>query len=206
MNGKVSFAERIVSAIATAAVFALCLVAVSWAGETKYSTSASATSPAVTFAPGNGQRTVVGLAASCDKVLGQVKFFARSGSGKHRVTEASDAASTNVVISNTSYGITNSDTVVIVHASGAAPEYRTVGVATATNFSITAGLTAATTTDDFVYEVAQAGAVPVGDSATAAGSNTVLNITGPIFTTPGDSPLHVTLDSSTNTLLQVVVD
>lgn len=197
--------NRIGKMIVALAMLVLSVVSGAWAQQTKYSTSTSATSPTVTFAPRGGQTEVVALQTSCDVALGAVKFYARGGAGKKVVTLAAAAAVTNIYVENASYGITNGDTVVIVPASGAAPQFLTVGQASTTNFNVGTAITAAQTTSDYVYEVTQQGQVVVADNTAAAGTNKIYSEAGTLFATPGDSPLYVTLSSATNTALQVTV-
>jgi len=195
------------AALAVAMLF--CAVSL-LAGETKYDGTyggAADTEASVLFGPNQyGQLKVVGLSATTDKDGGQVKFYARGGSGKVAVGGAQAAAATHVGLTNTGMGLNTNDTVVIVHATGRT-EYRTVsGPNTTTNITLNSGVTYALTTGDYVYEVTQQGFKLVGLAGTGAGTNDVCDLFGAVFITPTDSPLYVVLDGTSNTVVQVTVE
>lgn len=171
--------------------------------ETKYDTAADALGCAVLFAPGNGSTVVKALNTSCDTSLGYVSFYARSGTPQ--TVSAVDASATTCTVVNTGTVITNSDLVVYVYASGAAPEYRTVSSATTTSIVLSSALTGTTSANDKIYEVTLQGRITVGANGAAAATNTLTNTTGDLFATPGDSPLYCTMGSTTNATLQVTV-
>lgn len=176
---------------------------ISQAQETKYATSATAVDPAVTFGPQIGRTYVTAISASTDTPNGVAKFYVKSG--KYAPTETPGATATNILITNTGIVVTNSDKVVYVHANGTVA-YRTISLASATNVILSSALVVTGASGDYLYEVTQGGQMAVGTSATGPGTNTVVNVSGDaLFVTPADSPLYVTLDSDTNTTLQVTV-
>jgi hypothetical protein len=172
--------------------------------ETKYSTSSTATSPALTFGPNvSGKTVVTAVSASTDVTLGAVKFFARDS--KYLPTTVATNGATLIRIVNTGIAVTNADKVVYMHASGVC-DYTTISSATTTSATLTAGISVAGAAGDALYKITQAGQIVVGANATAVGTNALLNLAGEcIFATPGDSPLYVTVDSGTNSCLQVTV-
>ncbi len=191
------------------ALLAVCALS-ALAGETKYDgdyDGTVTTSAAVLFGPNrSGQLKVVGLSATTDKEGGVVKFYARGGSAKRTVAGAQAAAATHIGLTNTGMGLNTNDLVVIAHASGTV-EYGTVsGPNTTTNITLSSGLTYALTTSDQVYEVTQQGLKLVGLAGTGVGTNDVCDLFGTVFVTPSDSPLYVTLDGTSNTVLQVTVE
>jgi len=175
------------------------------AQETAYSASTTSTSPAVTFGPGTGRTVVESVSASCDVALGAIRIYARGGAGRVNCA-ATNAISgtTNIVVVNTDYGLTNDDMVVYVHATGTA-EQRTISVATTTNVTLTAAISSATASGDAIYEVTLQGKIVVAAQDAGVGTNTLYNQSGSVFASPGESPLYITLDSATNTCLQATV-
>ena len=181
--------------------------AFAWAGdlETKQTASTSATACTLTFAPAQGRTVVRNMQTSCDSSLGAVTFYARSGN-PITCTEVDASALVTCTVVNTSYPLTNADTVVYVYANGAAPEYRTISAASTTAVVLSAALTGTTGAADKIYEVSAKGKVVVGANGAGAGTNTLGEYDGPIFSTPADSPLYVSMSSTTNTSLQVTVE
>jgi len=182
----------------------LCVLIVTvLAGETKYATGTA--SAAVTFDPGTGRTVVESVYATCDKEDGAVKIYARGGTGKKIVTTA--PAATNVIyVSNSSYGLTNGDSVVYFYADGTAPLYRTISGQTTSNVTLSSAISTAGSTSDYLYEVTQQGQIVVGYDGAAVGVNDGLATSGNVFETPGDSPLYCVLDGTSNSVLQVTVD
>jgi hypothetical protein len=191
--------------ISSAAAILMALAMVGLAGsETKYSTSTSATACTATFAPGSGQTVVKALVTSCDYSLGAVSFYARTG-GPLTCTAVDATALTTCTVVNTSYALTNSDTVVYVYANGSAPEYRTVSAASTTYVVLSSALSSTTSASDKIYEVSLQGKITVAANGAGAGTNTLTSNLGDVFATPSDSPLYVSMQSTTNTSMNVTV-
>jgi hypothetical protein len=57
---------------------------------------------------------------------------------------------------------------------------------------------------DAVYEITLQSKIYVADNTAAAGTNKLLS-QADVFTSPGDSPLYITLSSATNTGLNVTI-
>lgn len=191
-----------VAALGLTAMFVLTAL-VAMAG-TKYATGV--TSAAVTFAPAQGPLVIKSVYAASDKAGGVIKFYARAGTGKIVVTNGAAAGATNAYFLNTSFGITNADTVVYVYANGNAPEFRTVNSSATNVCGISAALTYAQTNGDYVYEVTQQGQILVGLAGAAYGTSHVVNTSGDVFVSPGDSPVYVVVDATSNAVLQATSD
>lgn len=188
-------------------VMALALMVVAaMAQESKYSAVVTGigTDPAVTFSPKNGQQMVSSLQTSCDVPLGAVKFYTRAG--KYLVTGTNSA--TEILITNPSasggFVVTNSDKIVYCHANGTV-DYDTVSSCSSTSVTMTTGYSIAWATGDYLYEVSQKHQIVVADSTAGVGTNKTANFQGDIFAVPGDSPVYITLDNSTNGCLSVTV-
>jgi hypothetical protein len=96
--------------------------------------------------------------------------------------------------------------VVYVHANGTV-DYTTISSsANATNVTLAAGISVAGAAGDYLYEVTQQGAILLGIPGTGYGTNETINLAGDLFATPGDSPLYVVVDGTSNALLQVTID
>jgi hypothetical protein len=146
--------------------------------------------------------TVKNVQTSCDSPLGAVTFYARSGN-KVSPTTAPTAIATEILVP-TGHGMTTNDLVIYVWANGTTPVCRTVSDCTTTSITVVAIGTVGTTSDK-IYEVSAQGKIIVAGNSAAAGTNTLGNYPGDLFSTPGDSPLYVTMASVTNTCLQVTV-
>lgn len=186
------------------AILTVAAVMAQAGSETKYSASTSATACTALFAPGNGQTVVKALITSCDYSLGAVSFYARTGNPL--TVSAVSASATTCTVVNTSYALTNSDTVVYVYASGATPEYRTISSASTTAVVLSSALSSTTSASDKIYEVSLQGKITVGANGAGSGTNTLTSNIGDVFATPADSPLYVSMQSTTNTLMQVTVN
>jgi len=173
------------------------------AQETKYSTSTTAVSPAVTFAAQNGRQAVVMLNTSCDKTLGAVTIYAKDS--KYIPTANATNGATVILITNTGGAVTTNDVVVYQHANGTVDQ-TTIASCTTTSVTLTAGITVAGATGDRLYKLATKNKITVADNTAAAGTNKLATFSGKIFCAPGDSPIHVTMDSSTNSCLSVTVE
>lgn len=177
------------------------VAAVAMAQETKYSASTDATDPAVTFGPKNGRQTVCSLQTSCDVALGAVKFYTRSA--KYAVTSTNSVTVVN--FANTAVPVNTNDIVVYVHANGVVDKDVVAGPVTATNVTLTTGITTAWASGDYLYEVGLAGKIVVADNTAVGGTNKLANFGSDVFAVPGDSPLYVVMDGATNTCLSVTV-
>lgn len=173
------------------------------AGESKY--ASGTTSAGVTFGPATGQTVVESVYATSDKVSSAVKFYARGGAGKVAPTSSPALAATNILVSNTSYALTNNDHVVYVHANGTVL-HSTISSCSTTNIGIANALAVAGASGDYVYEVTQQGEIIVGFYGTGTGTNDTLATSGTVFVSPGDSPVYVVLDGTGTAKLQVTVD
>lgn len=191
--------------VATLAVLALLLgVTVVWASsrQSRYATAANNGGARVVFGPQRGSTLVKHVAYSCDKALGKITFKARSGNPQ-TVTSTS---TTTINLDNTGYILTNDYMVVYSYVSGANPEYRTVATATTTNVVLSSAPSSTTAAGDKVYRVTSQGVATVGANGAGAGTNSIGSLSGDVFATPGNSPLVVELESSTNATLQVTVE
>jgi hypothetical protein len=185
------------------AVMAMVVLALSvaWA-ETKYDTSTTGDDCSVNFSPKQAQQMVTAIETSCDYPLGLAKFYTRSG---NRKTASPLAATTNIYCSAI-LPCTNGDTIAYVHVDGTV-DIRTVGArATSTNCNVSVALSGTPSVNDVIYKLAQAGQIVVADNTANNGTNKLADITGRVFYVPFDSPLYVTLSSTTNTSLMVTVE
>ena len=172
--------------------------------ESKY--AAGTTSAAVTFGPSQGRTVVSHVHAVSDKLGAVCKIYSRGGSGKTACTTAAAVSATHVPITNTGVGLTTNDAVVIVHATGNV-EYRTLtGYNSATNVTLSSGLTYAITTSDFIYELAQGAEMLVGGFGTGAGTNDTLTVSGQVYASPGDSPVYIVVDGSNVSKVNATAD
>ncbi len=193
-------------------VWLMCLVAVvlavcaGYAQETKFATGT--TSAAVLFGPASGRQVVKSVYAATDKAGGAVKFYARGSAGKAAPTELATNAADVIYIANPSFattaGFTTNDMVVYVHANGVM-DYTTIAGATASNVTLTAGITVAGASGDYLYELTQQGQILVGLAGAAVGTNDVLHTSGDVFAVPGDSPCRAVLDGTSNAVLQATM-
>lgn len=172
------------------------------AGQSKYASAdnAFAATQSVVFGTmRTGQARVTGVSVTTTGTGGQLRFFARGGAGRLAVTAAITNGATVVPLANTSIGLTTNDRVVYVHANGVIDSTR-VSDCTTSNITLAAGVTAAGTTKDYVYEVTQQYQIGVGTPP--------LNLSGDaIFYVPNESPLQVELSGVTNaTALGVTID
>lgn len=183
--------------------FVCCLASVIQAQETKYASGTS--SAALTFGPQNGRQVIKSVYATTDKAGGVVKFYARGSAGKAAPTATPTNGATVIYISNPSYatsaGFYTNDVVTYVHANGTLDQ-TTVAACTASNVTLTAGITVAGATGDYLYELTQQGQILVGLAGTGAGTNDVLTTAGDVFAVPGDSPCYVVLDGTSSATLQ----
>ena len=196
--------KKWISACVMLALVCVWGAAVFAASESKYATGT--TSAAVTFGPTRGRTTVTTIYASSDKLNSVVKVYAKGSAGKTAVTAAPTNGQTVIYIANASYaatgGYTTNDHVVYKHRDGTC-DYATVSAATATNITLSSGVSQAGTTSDYVYEVTQQAEYLVGFYGTGSGTNDALNLTGEVFTGPGDSPVYVVLDGTAHAKLNV---
>lgn len=169
---------------------------------TRYATSTSDAPARVVFGPARGSTLVSHVAYSCDKALGKLTFKARQGNA----LVPSKIASTVVDMDNTGFTLTNNHEIVWVYATGATPEFRTIASATTTNVTLNAALDGTGTVADRFYRVTTQGVVVVGANNAAAGTNSIGSMSGSVFATPGNSPLVVELESTTNSAVQVTVE
>jgi len=178
-------------------VVAVCLTAtvLATAGETKFASGTS--SATVTFDPATGPLTLKAYSVYSDKAGSYLKVYAASGVRK---TASSAPTSTTVIpISNSDYGLTNSDTVVYSAYAGGS-EYRTVNSATTTNVTLSSAITNTQGANDRIYEVAQI-------YQTEIGSNTTVRVAGEaIVITSADSPLYAVVDATSNAVVSATVD
>ena len=175
----------------------------SFAGDTKFATSSSAAAAAVTSGPQPGKIVVKSISTSCDVALGLVKFYTRAG--KYAPSIVPTNGQTVIALSNPSLALTNGDRVVYAHANGTL-DTTTLSAATTSNVTLSAGISSAGVAGDFLYDMQLSGKIVAADNSAAVGTNKLLNMAGEVFVTPGDSPLYVTLDSATNSVLQVTAD
>jgi hypothetical protein len=172
--------------------------------ESKYATGT--TSAAVTFGPSQGRPVIKHIHAVSDKLGAVCKIYAKGGVGKVKCTSAASASATHIPITNTGVGLTTNDPVVVVHATGNI-EYRTLtGYNSATNVTLSSGLTYALTTSDYIYELAQGAEMLVGGFGTGAGTNDTFTATGEVYAGPGDSPLYVVVDGTNVSKINATVE
>lgn len=176
------------------------------AQETKY--ASGTTSAALTFAPGVSRTVVDSVYATSDKEDGAVAFYARGSAGKVAPSATPTNGQMVISVANASFdssaGMTTNDRVVYVHADGTT-DYRTISASTATSVTLSAGISVAGATGDYLYEVTQQGAIVVGFDGAAAGTNDTLAASGRVYVTPADSPLYVVLDGTAACKLMVTV-
>jgi hypothetical protein len=179
-----------------AAIFTVAVIA----QETKY--NSGYTSAVLTFGPNVSGKTVIkGVFATTDLEGGVIKFYARGGAGKAALTATPTNGAQLIYVDNTGNAFTTNDIVVYVHKNGTL-DRTTVSANTTSNLTLAAGITVAGTSSDYIYELTQQGQLLVGLAGTAVGTSDVLNITGDVFVSPGDSPVYLVLDGATNTVLQ----
>lgn len=183
------------------------IVAMAGSKTTKY--AAGTTSATALFGPNvYGQLTVLSCNATTDKEDGVVKFYARGSAGKTAPTEEEVLSETEINIANASWnaaaGYTTNDMVVYVHANGTC-DYRTVSAATATNVTLSSGISVAGASGDYLYEVTLQGEIIVGFDGAGVGTNDTINAQN-CFATPNDSPLYCVLDGTSNAVLTVTVE
>ncbi len=172
-------------------------------GMSKNSSATTSAGCSVIFPPQNGQTTITEMDTSCDVALGTVTIYAKSGVG--RVPVADTNGSTTVVdVLNTSYGLTNGNSVVYVYASGAVPVYRTISSATTSNVTLNTAVTQPVK-GDLIYKVAISDVKVVADNTAAAGTNKLDRLSPTVFVSPSDSPLYIVMQSATNANLSVTV-
>lgn len=186
----------------------LC-VAIGIAGdlETKYATDTGvggAASVALTFAPGYGKSVVKAVYAASDKQDSAVKLYARTGNKLAVSAVSADALTCTVVNANAQ--LDTGDLVVYVYNSGATPAYTTIAGTGTTYVILSDALTATTSTSDKLYEISQKGQIIVGLFGTGVGTNDTLVTSGDVYASPGDSPLYITLDGTSNAVLQATVE
>ncbi len=191
------------------AIGMLCGVLIALADPvTKYdgAIGVATSSAAVTFAPSSGKIVVKSVSAASDKLASQVKFYARPSTvAKYAPLTVPDISATVIHLSHTA-ALTNSDSVVYVHANGTV-DYTTISSsANATNVTLASGISIAGAAGDYLYKVTQQGAILLGIPGTGYGTNQTINLAGDLFATPGDSPLYVVVDGTSNALLQVTID
>jgi len=185
------------------ALLMVCALYALAAPVTKYNTGTS--SSAVTFGATDGRQVVTYVDATSDLAGSVVKFYAKGGEGKVAPTTSPTNGATVIAISNSSYGFTTNDTVVYQHSNGTAV-YRTISSATTSNVTLNSGISVAGASGDYLYEITQQGQIYVGMYGTGIGTNDNKTAEGMVFVSPGDSPVYVVLDGTSNTCLQVTID
>lgn len=185
-------------------VMLICIMAPLAFGDLQSKYATGTTSAAVTFGPGGGVSVVKGLFASSDKLNSVAKIYARSGN-KVKPSSAQSVVGTTILMTNTGYAFTNSDSVVVSHANGTV-DYRTVSSATLTSIVVNANTSYALTTEGRVYEVSQQGEMLIGYKPTATSTNALLNLSGDLFATPGDSPIYIVVDGTAACKVTATVD
>lgn len=186
------------------AILAMAVVQ-AYAQETKYATGdqdGTGTNVAhVTFGPKNGRQTISSLHAVTDKTDGAVKFYTRTG--KYAVTGTNSP--TVVVFANTAtatgYTVTNSDIVVISYPNGTVDQ-RTVSSCNSTSATINAAMSDTYVSGVYIYDLTQSGQMLVGRAGTDVGTNDTLNVSGDVFSVPGDSPCYIQVNGTSNSLIQ----
>ena len=192
--------KKLIGIIGILAIFACAFPAL--AHDSAFSNAT--TNACCTFGPGNGQTVVQSVYAATDLTNGAVKFYARSGN-KYIPTSNSVVTTNCVWITNTSTNIATSDRIVYAYAGGLVLN-TTVTNATSTNIWMAANMSIAGSAGDAVYKLSQQGQIQVGTKSASVGTNDTLNTAGQVFSTPGDSPLYVTCNGTSNCTLQVTVE
>ena len=175
--------------------------------ESKYATGS--TSAAVTFGPKKTAGCILkSLFAVSDKLSSVVKVYARPASlSKFLVSITLSNGATHIPITNTGSAIGNSATVVYWHANGTCDLRATAGSGnSATNITLSSGISAAGASGDYVYLITQQGSMQVGFWGTGAGTNDVLSLQGEVFGTGADSPLYLVLDGTSACTINATVD
>lgn len=186
-------------------IFALCFAVAMLlhaASESKYDTDLTAA--AVTFGPVNGRTIVKSVYGTSDLDGATFKLYARTGNKVAPTTSPTNGA-TVIAISNASSTITTNDHVVYVHDNGTLDK-TTVSASTTSNITLAAAITVAGATGDFVYEVSQQAQLDFSTTGAAVGTNVYGKFEGFVFATPGDSPLYVVLDGTSNAVINVTVE
>ncbi len=188
--------RRFLAALAVLVV-AIIAVSVAIAAESQY--AAHATSSVIRFGPAPAGFRVMHVYAKSDKATSVLE--AQTAAAKRFPTAIATNAATVISLSNVgnSFGDSTNNRVLYVHADGKIHD-TTISASTASNITLTAGLTQAGAAGDAVYRMGTAAKWPVGSSAALTLSG------GYIWAVPGDSPLRMVLDSSTNGYLTVTTD
>ena len=176
---------------------------VAFAQETKY--QAGTSSAAVTFGPVPGRQAVKSVYATTDKSGAVVKFYARGGAGKAAPTTSPTNGAQLIYVDNTDNAYTTNDVVVYVHANGTLDQ-TTVSANTTSNLTLAAGITVAGATGDYIYELTQQGQVAFDTAGAAVGTNKHGKFEGTVFDVPGDSPVYIVLDGTSNAVLQATAE
>jgi hypothetical protein len=197
MNRNMTGFRLVELVVLIAVMTALCLPAL--AQETKYASGIA--SAAVVFGPAAGKRTIQSVYSTTDKAGGTVKVYAKAG-GVAGPSVAPTNGQTVLTMSNTDYAFTNADTVVYAHVTGAL-DYTTVASATTSNVTLTAGVSAAGSTDDRLFEVTLQAQLDFDTSGAAVGTNKYGKFEGSVFS--GYGPFRVVQDGTSNSVVNVTV-
>ncbi len=173
-------------------IMAIASIAVG-AGESKYDTTTN--SAAIDFGPNAwGPVVVKSLFASSDSATATVKFYVKSGD-RVTPTVAPALAATVIECVNTDYALTNGDEVIYFHPAADAVDYRAISGATASNVTLSSGISVAGTLANQIYELTQGGEISLGTTAMSEQGDY-------LFVSATDSPVRIVVDSSTNGSVQ----
>lgn len=162
----------------------------------------TASSAAVTLPPVPQEQWITSLFGETDKKGGTIKVYTRSGDAR-QVTSAPTNGAVAIELDNVGPQFTNSDVVVYAHDDGTLDQ-TTISSVTATNVTLTAGVSQAGAVGDFLYEVAQRLDLEAGASTAAVGTNTYRDRENEfLLHVPRNSPVYVVLDGTSNAVVNV---
>lgn len=191
---KQKWTSGLMALLSVALVIGLAFDAFAESYESKYSTTGT-NAVSLTFGPvPYGQILVKGLYAKSDKATAVLKFYSVGSEGMVTPTASPTSGAQVVSIENPAHAISTNDYVAYCHVSGAV-DITTVAESATNSITLTTGVSEAGATGDQVYHLELAYQLPVGSTA-------ALNPNGDfIYATPGNSPLYMLLDCSTNAAL-----
>jgi len=156
---------------------------------------------AVNFAPNRNESSLLAIQVDSADPTAVVEFYGKS----QRATPT--ALPTNgalvVFVSNSANEFTTNDLVVFFHAALDTVDYRTVSANTASNVTLSSGISAAGAAGDQLYELEQKGEIALGAASLnlAAGA-----ADAPLFVMGDDSPFRILVNGTGSVVTATVSD